>query len=521
MMKMLLKICGIIWVAGIFAHTALSASVTPAAATNYCFFTPTHPASIRGEVIGDPPAYLTPRSEDVDWLMEAAIERQSLVLGRLSGPHTALRPEFGKWNLSETNRFARWVTAVDAVGVTNVVVGYNIVTNSQPEGASYLTTYDAYSILAGTLALSPGVPADRSYGRFLDPDATLLGVARAAHDWGDPPPVTNVTFYSYSTNAYTNAYSTIEMPMTDGTVSVHTNSWRALILFPVTIASTNVSNAIPLDYCHDSVGLCPFPNYTNFFLNVNSPPARGPGSFAAAYRGLRGAVRLADQGQITNSPPRTVSTTTSCYGYSSGEDITTTVRTNSYSVATYEFSGHLLEYWSHAWDESPDDDKMSDDLRVDEDVPSAFTAIAPTRFESALVTTGGAMRVEVEAAYAVVHFTYQMWHQVFRDTYAWILPHDDRVRNYDNINEVTIDKLVVVPLSNPSLVLSQPDAQARVTIDKRALCVAAAAACGAPSPPQSAETYVPPSRETHEWTAECSSIVLLYRLHPASKFTDW
>ena len=93
-------------------------------------------------------------------------------------------------------------------------------------------------------------------------------------------------------------------------------------------------------------------------------------------------------------------------------------------------------------------------------------------------------------------------------------------RNYDNVNDVTIDKLVVVPLSNRSLYLSQPDALARVQIDAQALCEAAAAACGAPSP-QSAETYVPPSRETHEWTAKCSSVVLVYRLHPTSKFTDW
>ena len=83
------------------------------------------------------------------------------------------------------------------------------------------------------------------------------------------------------------------------------------------------------------------------------------------------------------------------------------------------------------------------------------------------------------------------------------------------------NKVVVVPLEIYSLDLSQPDAIARVRLDAKSLCGEAAAAAGAPSPPEDAEEYEPPNDEAHHWSAECSSVVLIYKINPSSKFDDW
>ena len=110
-----------------------AASVFPAAATNYIFTTPYRPAHVRGTVMGSPPAYYIPRSEDLDWLNEAVWERLALSGSEFAAPYnfgtnTVLRPEFGRWDLSETNRFYRWVTATDPLNRasgTSIPADYN------------------------------------------------------------------------------------------------------------------------------------------------------------------------------------------------------------------------------------------------------------------------------------------------------------------------------------------------------------------------------------------------------------
>ena len=102
------------------AACAHAATVTPAAAAAYYFSTPLRPAHLHGEVMGSPPAYYIPRSEDFDWLRETTMEREALssradgLYAYNFGTNVVLRPEFGKWALSEANRFYRWATAVDA-----------------------------------------------------------------------------------------------------------------------------------------------------------------------------------------------------------------------------------------------------------------------------------------------------------------------------------------------------------------------------------------------------------------------
>ena len=97
----------------------------------YYFSVPKSPGRIKGVVIGDPPAYHAMRSEDLDWLNEAACERMALMTGAADGPKYVLVPEFGKWPLSETNGYEKWTTAVyvdendNALLVTNIIVRYS------------------------------------------------------------------------------------------------------------------------------------------------------------------------------------------------------------------------------------------------------------------------------------------------------------------------------------------------------------------------------------------------------------
>jgi hypothetical protein len=177
-------------------------------------------------------------------------------------------------------------------------------------------------------------------------------------------------------------------------------------------------------------------------------------------------------------------------------------------TAEYSISGdHTV--WSYSWNEDSHAYDVYYRVYVTEDVTEAYEAIAPTRFKSDLVTTGGVVRVEIEAAFAFVEFEYTKWLQ------------EGTAPNYSNVLDVAIDKLVIVPLGSHSLDITHKDALARIQIDAQDLSMKAAAASGAPEPPRSAEGYVPPKSEIHEWDMECKGIVLIYRTHPSSKFTDW
>ena len=97
----------------------LAATVPQRSAADYYFTRPVMTNNIVGTVMGDPPAYHLPRSEDVAWLHEAYGERVALAGGEPYGNSwtgaleevVGEAPEFGKWPLSETNRFTRWTTA--------------------------------------------------------------------------------------------------------------------------------------------------------------------------------------------------------------------------------------------------------------------------------------------------------------------------------------------------------------------------------------------------------------------------
>ena len=493
------------------AATVGAASVTPSAATNYIFTTPLFPDSIRGEVMGDPPAYYDPRGEDVDWMFEAFEERLALLNGQMRSLEPHLEPSFGEWGLNNTNLFYRFATAVDASGATNIVVGYSLVTNAirfalaQQDVKTLYYSLPVNSTLRYGLGYDTGENGYRS--RYIDGDVPLSDGPRVAYDTGNAPLFTNATYTLSYTNVVVTNVTTISMPMTDGTTSVFTNMWIATMELQATNSVTNVVEACPLDYCHASDG--PFPGFTNapaFRASILRPTRDGV--TAQMYGELRAAVRLSDTETPTNSA-KCVHYSRNKYSDAGGITVSTSINTNSQTTAEYSVSG--TSDYTYEWDEEEQDYDLYYGYYVTEVKTLKYEAVAPTRFNSDLVTTGGTDRVEIEAAYAVVDFSYEKAHL------------EGEVTSSHFVTDVSTDKIVVVPIEKNAFTFdtSQKKALARVQIDAMVLCGVAAAAADAPSPPEDAEVYEPPTDEYHKWSAECSSVVLIYKVKPSSKFVDW
>ncbi len=488
-----------------------AASVTPSSASDYIFTTPLFPDSIRGEVMGDPPAYFDPRGEDIDWLFEAFMERHALINGRMWDPLTHTKPSFGEWPLSDTNNFYRWSTAVNASCATNIVVGYNLVTNAPRFSIGNQDVKLAYELFCeeffGLNKLGYQTGQFNGYqNHYLDGDAPLISAARVMRDYYDYPMFTNENHSIRTTLQTVTNVSYIVMPMTNGTTSVFTNTWTAPYYHLVTNSITNVIAAFAIDYCHAGDGPFPgFPNETAFYNGLRS---RRDGDLSVMYDALRAAVRLADETSTTNLV-KYVHGSASSYEDEDGTIIYPwSASTNLTQTAEYSISGdHTV--LAYSWNEDSHAYDVYYRVYVTENVTEAYEAIAPTRFKSDLVTTGGVVRVEIEAAFAVVEFYYRKWHE------EWT------AANSDNVLDVDIYKLVIVPLQSHSLDLAHKDALARIQIDAKDLLMKAAAASGAPEPPRSAEEYVPPKSEIHIWSVECKGIVLIYRTHPSSKFSSW
>lgn len=496
------------------ALTVGAASVTPASPTNYIFTTPLFPASIRGEVMGDPPAYYDPRGEDIDWLFEAYTERIALIYGTMPEKQDYQEASFGKWNLSETNSFRRWSTAVDSSFSTNIVVGYTLVTNAPRFSIDRQNVKEAFAsmwnlFLVERLGHPTGEGSFRS--EYIDAGAALLDTnsVRVAYDMPNVPSFTNIYYTVGLTNSIVTNVNYITRVVTNDlkiTRNVFTNLWTAIFYHPVTNAVTNVVVAAPLDFCHDGDG--PFPGFPNVTASANrfiDPWTLHDGVTSNLYAALRAAARLADTTSPTNEAEH-VSESRDKYFNPDGSITYYSVGSTNWSVtAYYNISGENLP-WTYEYDEYMQERYYYYHVNVSEGKTSQYEAIAPTRFKSDIVTTGGVSRVEIEAAFAIVSFSYNKDHEE--------QPGSSLVR------DVSIYKIVVVPIPDYALDLSNQDAMARAQLDARHLCVAAASAAGAPSPPKYSE-YEPPKGERHYWSAECSSIVLIYKIKPHSKITGW
>lgn len=436
----------------------------PASAADYHFSTPLRPAHIRGIVMGSPPAYYVPRSEDWDWLAEACEERNALATGSIPATNwwsTALVPEFGTWSLGETNRFYRWVTAVDVTGATNVVVGYNLVTNSpaaRGPGASFRHGLDR-----------PYLVSDY----WLDGDVDLLSGTVSIPGRLGYVEFTNVIHTLTYTNAVTNAYSLITMPMTNGTVSVHTNKWTAEVSVPVESLTTNVYTAISEDYCQ----AVPTNRFPRAFDRVPELPNRNtlpiPEVLSNYYARIRRTVRLSEYGVIwsTNEYYRAVEE----YRDSDG------------NIYTYETDSAEYFYF----------DRYSNVNLRRRAKPQG--GVITTRFRSDLVTTGGVERVTIEAAYRVGTVFY------YRGGAA----------------PTNLSATVISRVSFPEhLIVTGAYAQVSVTDDALAQATADfnAAGHGIPALPALSDTS-PGPRETFSYLQP--GYVIFYSIHPTSKFADW
>ena len=412
----------------------------PSSVADYIFTVPRLTNHIRGVVITSTNAYRVIRSEDVDWLREAFAERWSIRAGRVpSSPWAGVGARMGDGDKEETGAF--W--------------------NGLPRGSDE---------------------------GWLDPDTPLHTGARV-YDYGEK--VTNTYVLVAYTNAATNAFSTIEMPRTNGTVCVYTNLYRVEWMAPYNQVMTNVHDMTPLDYCRAGDGV--FGGYTNTPIHAFGYPSpygmRTPsiGEITNAWAALRGTKRLADVGyySITNSP-----VIFDEYANNFDPDVPRHQGTNDvqFGVRGYKLSAACQTngFWQTSAKYNP-----------------PFTAYIPTRFDSSLVTTGGANRVSAEAAFASFHFSY-----FFSD-----------VRNPDN--DRSVQKEAVVRLPSPTLDISGTNALAVVRVDPKALCSAAATAAGCPAVPSAGVMYSAPNGEYHHWQTESHEFIIIYSITPSVKLPDW
>ena len=411
----------------------------PSSVADYIFTVPRLTNHIRGVVITSTNAYRVIRSEDVDWLREAFAERWGIIYGGVPS-----RPSPGVG--------AHVSDAIDETG------GF---WNGWPRGSD---------------------------SGWLDPDTQLLSGARV-YDSGEK--VTNTYVVVAYSNAVTNAFSTIEMPRTNGTVCVYTNRYQLELRVPYNQVMTNVHSMTPLDYCRAGDGV--FGGYTNTPIYAFGYPSyngmRTPsiGEITNAWAALRGTKRLADVGiySITNSP-----VIFDEYANYYVSDAQTYHGTNDVRFGVYGYDLASTCYTNGHW--------MT---RAVYNPP--FTAYIPTRFDSSIGTAGGANRVSMEAAFVYFHFSY-----FFSDA-----RHPDSYR--------AVQKYAVVRLPSPSLDISGHNAIAVVRVDTKSLCSAAATAAGCPPVPSAGVMYSPQNGESHNWKTEGPRFIFIYSITPSVKLPDW
>ena len=398
---------------------------------DYIFTAPILTTNIQGKVIDPSLPYGTIRSEDVDWIHEALAERQSL----LAGDFVRRIPGTGARVKGENS----WINPIGWVDNTEA---------------------------------------------WLDPSASLLSGVRLAQ-WEYVPDFTNVVTRSTFTNAVSNAFAVVTMPMTIGTVSVWTNKWSADILLPCIETVTNVHAWTPLDLCHGVDGV-PFPMYTNTpriaygtldraFRKI--PSAR---SISNAYAVLRGTKRLADA--YTFPTNRGISLSEEASKYSSY------VATTNYGIGGvyYQLSSacDTNGYWH------------GKSLRTE-----PFYADIPTRFTSGLVTTGGVRRVDATALYAY--------------GYAYFL------RRKNSVEQLWVATNYVARIASPILNLEGSQAVVRAYIDPKGICASVSAIAGMPTPPVTGVEYVPDDGEELYWDVYVDRFLIIYSITPSVKLPSW
>lgn len=313
--------------ASVLCGGVLAATVPQRSAEDYFFSRPNLPSNILGTVMGDPPAYHVPRSEDVAWLREAWAERVALAGGSPFGNSwtgvladvVVEVPEFGRWPMSETNRFTKWTTDTFLEGenvVTNVVAGYSVVTNKG--GGVDTPTIRGVNPWSGLEAHLVANTNDAANGYLSLSNGLYLSAAVARKL--ETVTYTNIFDRTVWFDAWTNGTNFVSMSMTNGTTSVFTNAWR---VYAPTSAVQRITNVTMAAY----LGIpAIFKDGAVHGLGRPLPPPLG-GILATAgitnhYASLRLASRLAKETSATN---KVFDTAYGGYDTTSGD---VTVRTN-------------------------------------------------------------------------------------------------------------------------------------------------------------------------------------------------
>lgn len=293
---------------------ALAVDVPLRSYEDYRYSRPNLISNIVGKVIGDPPDYHIPRSEDVAWLREAWAERVAIAGGEPFGDSwTGNLPvavmevtDTGIWPMSNTNRFSRWETGIFQINgkvVTNIIAGTYVVTN---EGGGVDSPYIEKVDPKCNLQVDLVANTNQNEKGYLSLSNDLyVSEAKAwrfftGDDVNEPLIVTNIYDRTVWFDVWTNATSFVTMHMTNGTTSVYTNSWR--VYAPTSaverteIISTNLHHTIADIFLDGSI----------HGLNRPLPPPLG-GILATAgitnhYATLSQAIRLARWGSCTNRP---------------------------------------------------------------------------------------------------------------------------------------------------------------------------------------------------------------------------
>lgn len=471
---------------------ALAADVPQKSQADYYFSVPNATNSVTrtnllGKVIGQPPAYRSLRREDVAWLREAACERAALANGSwwtTNDLGRTERPVFGHFPLSETNRFSRSTIAREWRNgnlETNIVVGWNWVTNAfRPawpmQGAALgidlaKPGQDGVDVFAG---LSFGSGADR----YLPGTNGLISGSQSVA--GDFPPHTNIVTtvvtnwggFSFEGGQLvwhsTQHVDVVSMPMTNGTVSVHTNLWSEDLPWPSsTIVRTNVTAGSAWDLLFDG-------------REATWDDAPAPAAM---------------------KPFPVYSYVTDCYGFLGRKRW----------LADWTANTNVLRSIVHKWDISTDgfvlrpdtgtNDTASVGLFVDGGYMDGYEAgngrlVFPTRFDWDVVHTGGVCRIREATLYASVVVSAHWWDSGGAYTNAWGC----------HVAKVGTAAKVEVPQGGKVCY--------EATVDGPSLARAGAAAVGAPV-----------HNAWNEWgnaSADYSvSFFLVYELQPWASLPGW
>lgn len=386
----------------------------------YIFTRPSHPDGILGKVMDPAAPYRMMRSEDIDWLKEAAAERTALLLGTFStNAWTQTVAEFGKWPLSPnaTDGYSAIETAVffeNDRPVTNVVARYRTATNTLGHTMAKIHRPSVnFDFLYGSIWIVTSHDVEsRKRGETECYIEDVVSPTSAEEEWtytypdGETtydkvfPTVTNI--YTEITTNWTGRYldpvthqwkdsyrtniSYLTMAMTNGTTSVHTNIWTQIE--PREERHT-VTNIYPFSW----PGLLFKDGIVEPYAPSNRPVANRLYmlSFVTncmeVLRGCKLMTRY-NVGNITTASDR-VSHYTGGQSWSFYRDDSESTNTESVAVAS---NGWYLaaEIYTGAWR----DDIRGVGSRTRYGPASAMEFNVNPRITHTLLTTGGVMRVE-------------------------------------------------------------------------------------------------------------------------------